>query len=283
MNYPLVIKALKYLDSEHRDISKKKARLIGVLIDDWCDGTVNDAEYSDSMKSLTGFAPNLKKWDDNDPLKKAKAKLEEVLLRLFDAYLAAQISKMEKSNILTLSEDVDDKFQVKVENALLFGATQGAEYITTQLSVGLAEPNRLAAEWAKEYAYDLIKDINETSRKLVQDAVSGFIENQGSTLQDIIDKLKPEFGERRASLIATTETTRAFSQGNQIAFEEASKEFPNAKRVKNWYTNEDERVCEICSGNEEAGEVDYDEPYPSGDMHVPAHPGDRCWEEFSLQ
>jgi 8-oxo-dGTP pyrophosphatase MutT (NUDIX family) len=47
-------------------------------------------------------------------------------------------------------------------------------------------------------------------------------------------------------------------------------------RYGRWITEDDGKVCALCLGNEAAGRVPMGDPYPSGDVCEPAHPGCRC-------
>lgn len=44
-----------------------------------------------------------------------------------------------------------------------------------------------------------------------------------------------------------------------------------------WVTSRDERVCDICIKNEQAGEVRVGTPFPNGVIHTPAHLLCRCF------
>ena len=87
------------------------------------------------------------------------------------------------------------------------------------------------------------------------------------------------FGEQRAQMIAVTETTRAFAEGERQAGLELKEKYPDVPVVKTWMTNEDERVCPICGGLD-GQEVAIDEAFEFEGVEYPeppAHPNCRCW------
>lgn len=124
--------------------------------------------------------------------------------------------------------------------------------------------NTNAIRYAKAYRYDLIKKINDTTRKQVQEAMTDWIRS-GDPLSVLEDTLAPIFGQIRAEMIAATEITRIFAEANSAAW--TSTGFVN--QVK-WNTAQDERVCPICGPkSDELFDMDGEKP--------PAHVRCRCW------
>ena len=85
----------------------------------------------------------------------------------------------------------------------------------------------------------------------------------------LIDSLAPAFGTQRASLIASTEVTRAFAEANRIAYDESG-----VVTAYQWQTAADERVCPICGplhGKQAQKGQRFNGLFP------PAHPNCRCW------
>jgi HK97 family phage portal protein len=127
-----------------------------------------------------------------------------------------------------------------------------------------------AALWAEQYAYDLVRGLDDTTRRVLGEAVTRFI-REGGTLGDLVDSLKPYFGEARAEAIAVTEVTRAFAQGELAAVAQAQAMGFKLEPV--WQTNNDELVCSVCGPN-------HDKPRSKGwtvQGYPPAHPRCRCW------
>ena len=145
------------------------------------------------------------------------------------------------------------------------------------LDISEAEFDKLAAEWAKEHAGELIAEIDQTSADIVKAAIENFISTPGATMQDIIDRLP--FDPVRAATIAVTETTNAYAQGQLLLGEELKNEFPDVKITKTWFTNNDEIVCEICNSFD-GQEIDIDDQFEYEDISVDgpaAHVNCRCW------
>jgi SPP1 gp7 family putative phage head morphogenesis protein len=169
-------------------------------------------------------------------------------------------------------EETNGKLIVSITNAIL----KGIALFGDEIGIGLdfTRANGRALEAAKNYAYDLIRKIDETTRELVRSAVNTFIDTPGFTIGDIVNQLP--FSESRAQMIAVTETTRAFAQGNRLAAQELKEEFPDVRVVRIWYTNNDDLVCPIC-GALDGKEVEGEEDFDPGIADPPAHPNCRCW------
>lgn len=126
--------------------------------------------------------------------------------------------------------------------------------------------NTAARAWANTYSYDLVKEINGTTRRFLTTEVSNWIDT-GEPLGTLIDALTPSFGPVRAEMIAVTEVTRSFAEGNAIAWGQSGL----VARVT-WMTTEDELVCPIC------GEYNgHDYPLGDEEHRPPAHVNCRCY------
>ncbi len=125
-----------------------------------------------------------------------------------------------------------------------------------------------AREWARSYVGDLIRNVEQTTVDSVRQSVSRWIGNS-EPLQTLIDDLTPAFGVQRAERIASTEVTRAFAQGNTVAYQEAGV----VEKIE-WRTARDERVCPQC-GPLHGQTTDLGQTF--GGFYPPRHPGCRCW------
>lgn len=149
---------------------------------------------------------------------------------------------------------------------------------SAQIGVDYALVNVAAAEWARQYSFELIKGIDATSAEATGQAIAAFVRTPGMTIGDVMRQLEPIFGAERTN-IAATEITRAYAQANQLAGERLKQDFPGVKVIKRWFTNNDDRVCPICAPlNNKAVEIS--EKFEGGDGkqydNPPAHPGCRC-------
>lgn len=124
--------------------------------------------------------------------------------------------------------------------------------------------NEEARDWARQYSYELVGELNETSRQLLRDEIARWMES-GEELERLVERLTPQFGEGRARVIATTEVTRGYAQGNLMGWRRRG----GVTRFR-WHTAVDQRVCPICGPRD-------GEEYGLGAETPPAHPRCRCW------
>lgn len=154
------------------------------------------------------------------------------------------------------------------------GVQSAARKAGIALSLELA--NAAAAEWARRYTDELLAQLGTTSERLVGEALSEWIGQQGSTMGDLVELLKPRFADNaaRADLIAVTEVTRAYANGEKSTY------LANGITRWRWNTNRDELVCKYCGAvNGKVVQI--------GDLfgwfrgkkitEPPYHPGCRCW------
>ena len=159
-----------------------------------------------------------------------------------------------------------------IEDGAMLGTSVGTAVIG-ELGIGVdwALVNQDAAEWARRYAGDLIRGISRTTRSATRTAISNWIES-GEPLDELSRRLTPTFGRTRAEMIASTEVTRAYAEGNERAARDSGLDIVPARRkppahprcrcfaslerskrpelegkfVWVWNTVLDERVCAIC-------------------------------------
>ena len=115
-----------------------------------------------------------------------------------------------------------------------------------------------------------MRGINETTRRAISDAVQQYASTPGMTMDDVARLLEPTFGKRRASTIATTEITRAYSQAAQITQSQLANQGVIVKQQ--WVTWRDDRVCPVCAPLHNS--FDWDTSFIFG---PPAHVNCRCW------
>jgi SPP1 gp7 family putative phage head morphogenesis protein len=98
--------------------------------------------------------------------------------------------------------------------------------------------------------------------------VSRMIES-GKPLSSLVDELMTVYGLPRARMIAATETTRAFYEGQTASFRASG-----VVQKQEWRTARDERVCPIC-GPLHGKRTELGGQW-SG-VSMPAHVNCRCW------
>jgi len=139
-----------------------------------------------------------------------------------------------------------------------------------------------AANWARVYCGELVKNVTNTTQKRVAAQVANWFEQEGRTFPDLVNAIAqdPAFNEVRARLIATTEATRAHVKGELMAAQHMERAgFYEYK--KRWDTANDDIVCAICGPLGESDPVDGVRGLfttINGDQieGPPAHPGCRC-------
>lgn len=83
-------------------------------------------------------------------------------------------------------------------------------------------------------------EMNNYTRTRTIKTISEWIQS-GDALPVLEERLAPLFGSSRARRIAATEVTRAYGEGNVLAWQSSG-----VVSGKRWMTARDERVCPIC-------------------------------------
>jgi SPP1 gp7 family putative phage head morphogenesis protein len=130
-----------------------------------------------------------------------------------------------------------------------------------------------ARDFAQRYVYDLIRGLDETTRRDVQRIVAQWIES-GAGLDELKAALREVFSDKaRAALIAQTESTRAYAEGSLERYRRA-----DVQLIK-WNTVRSGDVCVICEelGKQPPAPINVGFRASSGNSTPPNHPGCRCW------
>ena len=168
----------------------------------------------------------------------------------------------------TIANDLVLLFVPSLEGITIEAITNAIANLPFEVGVDLLPINQAAQKWAREYSYELVKGLNETTREALSTTIVNWIES-GEALPALEARLRAIFeNPYRASMIAATEVTRAFAYGNRLAWEATG--VIKAYRVEG---AADEKVCPLCQEHIAHG------PYPIGDTsHMPPfHPNCRCW------
>jgi hypothetical protein len=237
--------------------------------------------------------PPLKGRDKREPGRKEKEAYEDKLRSAIVRHFGRQRKKvraqlendypnrkaLDYSGLDATDEDTIAELMLLLQDATRHGINLFGQRSKIQIDWTLV--NKRAAQWVREYVYDLVKDIDKTTQLLLQDAISQFVETPGMTISDAINLLP--FDEDRAQRVAVTEITRVYAKADQVAGEELKKEFPDVRVVKVWYTNNDDLVCDLCGPLNDT-EVDIDDVFytPESsyeDGNPPRHVNCRCWTD----
>lgn len=166
---------------------------------------------------------------------------------------------------------------------LLAASLKGVEIGNGQLeTIGLAVDWTLVNEAARQwvlgvnpaqvggYAKQLYDQVQITSKRTLRQELAAWITN-GEPLRGLEKRLEPTFGRRRAELIASTEVTRAYAEGNRMTWRESG-----VVDEREWRASADERVCPVC-GPLHKKRAALEASFDGGVDNPPAHPRCRCW------
>lgn len=155
---------------------------------------------------------------------------------------------------------------------MLASAVKGAANAAPAgVAINWALINKTVEAWAARYTAELVKGITVTTKTATQAAIAAWIES-GGPIDTLYSALEPLFGAERAELIAVTEVTRAYAEGNRVMWKETGAD------GMTWMTAQDEIVCPTC-GDLAGQSVAIDGQFSGGDYEgiPPAHPGCRCY------
>lgn len=163
------------------------------------------------------------------------------------------------------------ELRAKLERMLLNATDLGVLGAEAALGVSIdwTLANLAARDWASSYSYELVRGINETSRRVLQRAVARWTES-GEPLSALQKDLAPYFGRRRAAMISSTETTRAYASANVETFTQ------NGVQRHRWNSARDELVCPRC-GPLNGAIVPIGSAFVDNIDRPPLHPRCRCW------
>lgn len=194
-----------------------------------------------------------------------------------------------------MSNELKNTLESSLADIYLSSAISAQEAISGALPISIdwTRPNENAQAWARQYSFDLVRGLQDTTQAQVQANIanlqrdiSGFFEKP-TTLADLRGKIGqyiPDWKDRlghiwssaeRASMIATTEITRASVQGDLASVEFLRSDY-GIEMIPVWQTSRDEKVCEICMPRHNKRQNDgWDEP-------PPAHVNCRCAISFEM-
>ncbi len=221
-------------------------------------------------------------------LRQAVAGLQPGQLQRLMAELRAQADFEHTQIPDELFEQFDAEMRAALEPVLVQIFIESAREAATAyppLTISWELVNQRAVDWAAGYAFDLVSQIDATTRDGLQAAISNYFQTSATMgdlraqiaqfIPTIQDKLgRTLFAATRAQMIATTEVTRASVQGELAWRAQVRAENPGIKMTTRFQTNVDELVCPICSPLN--GKSVTPRFYP------PRHPRCRCWLNHEL-
>lgn len=208
----------------------------------------------------------------------AEARLARQLARLgADVYMDVTQALGDPPDLARLTRevwmDIEQRYRGALASALEGVFLEALDALSEETGFALewGQANAAAAQWARQRALSLAQDLNQTSQRLLSEAVADFFE-QGWTIDQLRDKISAVFGPSRAETIAITEVTMAVAQGEAALVAELEK--AGVRMIAIWNTAEDERVCPVCAprNGQRRGDAWQDLP--------PAHTRCRCWVSY---
>lgn len=187
--------------------------------------------------------------DDDDAEAKEIERIAQEHTKPLAAALGGQLDHITgASNVGEILAQLDtlptQNLQEALDSLLSASAGRGVRMAADNLGRVIAGvnwrlPNLAAMSWARGASYELVHGITETSRRVIQDALGDWV-REGGAMEDLVNRLLPQFGQVRAEMIAVTESTNAYREGSRILYRDAG-----VRRVQ-ILTNRDDYVCPIC-------------------------------------
>lgn len=205
----------------------------------------------------------------------AEARVREKVNKILSKYLPKFLSAIAKGEAAALAyDDLRNELRASIEPEIVGIAVESGLALAADVGVEFdpAMVQDEAASWARSYTFDLITGLTNTTRNVVQSAVASYAETPGMTRADLESLLSPAFGEYRASMIAVTEVTRAYSQATNM-YQSRIRDNAGVEMERVWRTNNDELVCPVCGPLNGVPESEWANEFPDG---PPAHVRCRC-------
>jgi len=162
--------------------------------------------------------------------------------------------------------------------AMLAGAADGARAIGMAVSFDLNNPR--AVEYLRRYGAELVTKIGEETRERLRALIARGTSEGWSygKMAGEIAKAFEGFTRKRGRLIAITELGNAYEFGNFWVIKGLQGQ--GLEMEKYWSTMGDERVSDLCRGNEADDWILLDQEHSSGHLHPLGHPACRCDELY---
>lgn len=188
---------------------------------------------------------------------------QRILVRTTTDYLSLQFWAAEKRLLLRLL------IPLLAESGAA-GMAQGEDALRKMaLGVDYTLADRQLSKWIRGHADKLATQLTDNTRKALSETISTWMMD-GTDFNDLIRRTERIVGPKRAEIVAVTETTRAFAEGETALWKGA-----DYIEGREWATAEDELVCPGCAGLD--GQVaPLKGAFAGGVMNPPLHPRCRC-------
>ena len=236
-----------------------------------------------TLRMDTQYGPEIAlEWAKNAELRgyldQQKKRLAKLLAELLGSYNPNIVSAiMERDNYELLLERLGADY----EDLIMANHIRVTQYRVTQLNLAsnlpTLEPSNVAEaaiRWARSHAYERSKYFNDTTHKLVNEAVQTFYSKPGMTRQDLEDLLAPAVDPKRGrpDVAAVTEVTDA-SNGAVREYQNIIEKDLGIRMLRQWHAYGDS--CAVCL----ALDGQYEDPNTGswGEFEQPpAHPNCEC-------
>ena len=260
-------------------LAKKIERRIKSAKDPWCTFE-SDVISAEEVKSVMAHLWSGMTVHDVDEVIKAHKAIDDLTpdeKRIYNKIVRALEGQGEKwARMILRNEEVSPSLAEVLEpifrTELQTTMQQRVDRLGTQfVPVDPADSAVVVQDWLANYVPGLIKEIDDTTLKIIQKAIEASRVTPGMTVQDIAAMVEPAVGKTRAAAIAITETTRAASQATVEYQGYLAQRGITMERV--WNTDADDRVCPICGPLNGKTEDTWGNEFPGG---PPAHVNCRC-------
>jgi hypothetical protein len=166
--------------------------------------------------------------------------------------------------ILPNAEEQPDRF-AEAGRPLLEEAARGGIQLVKK-AFGAPHTAQLGSDVVEDLADELGRAIAEPLRQRLEEALrSG---GEGAELADALGAAYREWKTQRLEEAAHDQVAAAFARGAYLAL-------PDGAPLQ-WVVDTAEGPCPDCEDNALARDLAKGEPWPTGQLHPPAHPGCRC-------
>ena len=169
------------------------------------------------------------------------------------------------ANVLPDPDEHPDHF-ADAGRPLLQQAAQAGAQVASEIC-GNEAPKGTVSEHVDDLAEELGRAIAEPLRQRLELAIRSASDDP-SALADALGGAYREWKTQRIEASAHHEVAAAFSRGAYLTFPDGA--------LLQWVVSTTEGPCPDCEDNALAGEQPKGEPWPTGQLYPPAHPGCRC-------
>lgn len=187
--------------------------------------------------------------------------LHLLILQPIKDYMTSLVSGLPKEKILEIEKEAE-RYAKELSESLAKAEVNSIEAVIEE-----GVKNGKTREQI-EQDIENTKGLNKNDTMAVLLASSYFTNDRQARV--FIERLAEKLRTSRVDAITSDESWKNLSN-----IRHKFAEWKGAAK-KMWHTQGDDRVCEICNGNEGEGFIPVDDLFSSGDLYPPSHPQCRC-------